>query len=128
MFIGINKFLGKIVYRDKHVGFLYRLLTFPEIADTALFEKFITFEAGIMDEKELIRRLKDGGDGSEAGFRELYELYSPTLYRFVYSYVKSADTAREITHEALVGLCYIAIISTRDVPSEAISSHRAKTP
>ena len=44
---------------------------------TALFEKFITFGAGIMDEKELIRRLKDGGDGSEAGFRELYELYSP---------------------------------------------------
>lgn len=86
------------------MGFLYRLLTFPEIADTALFEKFITFEAGIMDEKELIRRLKDGGDGSEAGFRELYELYSPALYRFVYSYVKSADTAREITHEALVGL------------------------
>ena len=57
-----------------------------------------------MDEKELIRRMKEDGDGCEADFRELYELYSPALYRFVYSYVKSSDTAREITHEALVGL------------------------
>lgn len=57
-----------------------------------------------MDEKELIRRIKKGGDDSQTGFRLLYENYSPKLYRFVFSYVKSSDTAREITHESLVNL------------------------
>ncbi len=57
-----------------------------------------------MEDKEIIRQIRDGGDGGEAGFRTLYELYSPPLYRFVLSYVKSSDTAREITHEALVKL------------------------
>lgn len=57
-----------------------------------------------MEDKEIIRQIRDGEDGGEAGFRTLYELYSPPLYRFVLSYVKSSDTAREITHEALVKL------------------------
>lgn len=57
-----------------------------------------------MDDRELIRKIRSGGDGGEAGFRVLYDTYSPPLYRFVYSYVKSSETAREITHEALVSL------------------------
>lgn len=57
-----------------------------------------------MNENELIRRIKLGGIEGEASFKELYETYSILLYRFVFSYVKSSDTAREITHEALVQL------------------------
>ena len=56
-----------------------------------------------MTDKELIRGIKEG-EGSNACFRELYESYCLPLYKFVLSYVKSADTAKEITHEALVKL------------------------
>lgn len=57
-----------------------------------------------MDDKELIRKIRSGGEGGEAGFKVLYDTYSPPLYRFVLSYVKSSDSAHEITHEALVSL------------------------
>lgn len=57
-----------------------------------------------MNENELIRRIKLGGNEGEASFKELYETYSILLYRFVFSYVKSSDTAQEITLEALVQL------------------------
>ncbi len=56
-----------------------------------------------MTDKELIRGIKDG-EGSQACFRELYESYCLPLYKYVLSYVKSSDTAKEITHEALVKL------------------------
>ncbi|MGN0191585.1 MAG: RNA polymerase sigma factor [Candidatus Cryptobacteroides sp.] len=56
-----------------------------------------------MTDKELIRGIKEG-EGSPTCFRELYESYCLPLYKYVLSYVKSSDTAKEITHEALVKL------------------------
>lgn len=56
-----------------------------------------------MTERELIAGMKDE-TGGDACFRELYESFYPPLYRFVYSCVKSADTAKDITHESLVKL------------------------
>ncbi len=56
-----------------------------------------------MTEKELIAGMKRE-TGGDVCFRELYESLYPPLYRFVYSCVKSADTAKDITHESLVKL------------------------
>lgn len=57
-----------------------------------------------MTDRELIEGMKKEEADAERFFRELYDAYTPPLYKFVYQYVKSADTAKEITHEALVKL------------------------
>ena len=80
-----------------------------------------------MTDKELIRGIKEG-EGSHACFRELYESYCLPLYKFVLSYVKSADTAKEITHEALVNSGSTGKHSMKTVLSRHTSSQPAKTP
>ncbi len=56
----------------------------------------------MIDEKELIESIKAGG--GNRSFRILYDFYFPALYHFVYQYVKSAETAEEIAHDAFIRL------------------------
>ena len=56
----------------------------------------------MMDEKKIIKEIKSGG-GSK-NFRILYDYYFDTLFHFIYRYVKSYDTAKEIAHDAFVKL------------------------
>jgi RNA polymerase sigma-70 factor (ECF subfamily) len=47
----------------------------------------------------------DGPDGPAAtAFRQLFERHFAELYRFVYRYVQSAETAKDLVHEAFLRL------------------------
>ena len=54
------------------------------------------------DEKKLILSIKSGGGNRD--FKVLYDLYYHQLYRFVYSFVKSSETAKEIAQDSFVRL------------------------
>jgi RNA polymerase sigma-70 factor (family 1) len=47
----------------------------------------------------------DGPDARAAvGFRKLFEMHFAELYRFTYRYVQSAETAKDLVHEAFLRL------------------------
>lgn len=56
----------------------------------------------MIDEKKIISSIKSGGGNRD--FKILYDHYYPSLYRFCYSYVKSAELAKEIAHDSFVRL------------------------
>ena len=59
----------------------------------------------MIDDKKIIREIKRGGGNAQnKSFRILYDFYYPELFHFIYRYVRSADIAREITHDAFVKL------------------------
>jgi RNA polymerase sigma-70 factor (ECF subfamily) len=51
------------------------------------------------DDRELIRRMRDG---DEAAFAEFFDSYFPRLYRFALARVRRADAAEEIAQAAII--------------------------
>ena len=59
----------------------------------------------MIDEKKIINEIKTGGGNAQnKSFGILYDFYYPELFHFIYRYLKSADLAREIAHDAFVRL------------------------
>ncbi len=61
--------------------------------------------ARMTDEKDIVKRLKSSEwKKQNEGFRLLYDLYFHDLYCFVFQYVKSSESSKEIAHDAFVKL------------------------